>query len=400
MGVAVAALVLLAVPASAHAGVIAAEPAGGISPTGPTTVHLRFSEPVTPIGRGIAVWAPAGRQVGMGLMRPSPSELAVKVDAGPRGTYLVVWTVIASDTHPSRGSYTFSVGVSTTVPDVGGLPAGDVGAVSPLGLLLQVAGRWIHLAGYALAFGSVAFAMLVLRLGSEPRAEEACQRLALLGIVMLVVAEPLMLLAQVLSLGGLDGQVFADVLASASGRLLALRLGAAVLLWALLGAAHARRREAWAAALVLGLALGFIDGAASHVVKDVPLVLGLLLNASHEVAMGAWLGGLAALVTVLAAVPSSARMDLTARFGRFAAGSVTVLVVSGALLALAHLRSPADLISSTYGTVVLIKVAGVGAALVAAYLGLRAGRPWRIEAVALAGVLALAGLLVSLPPLR
>lgn len=356
---------------------------------------------MTPAGRGITVWSPAGRQVGENLTQPAPAEMAVSVDTAERGTYLVVWTVIAADTHPSRGSYTFSVGVSSAVPDAGGLPIGDVGAVSPLGLVLQVAGRWVHLAGYALAFGSVAFAVLILRLESEPAAEAACRRLAIVGIVMLVGAEPLTLIAQVLSLGDLDGQVFADVLASASGRILALRLGAAIGLWALLGAAaQARHREAWVAALGLGVALAFIDAAASHAVKDVPPLLGLSLNATHEMAMGAWLGGLASLVAIRMVTPPAVGQALLSRFGRYAAASVAVLVLSGALLALVHMRSPLDLVTSTYGSVVAIKIAGVGVALVAAYLGLRAGRSWRAEAIALAGVLALAGLLVSLPPPR
>lgn len=325
----------------------------------------------------------------------------MSVNTGETGSYLVVWTVIAADTHPSRGSYTFSVGTSSPVSAGAGLPAGEVGAVSPLGLVLQVIGRWIHEAGYALGFGTLAFALLVLRPGTDWDAEQACQRLALLGVVMLVAAEPILLVAQVLSLGPFDGQVVADVLASASGRILALRFGAGLLLWALLGAAtESRRREAWGAALALGIALAFADAAASHVVRDVPTVLGLLLNALHEASMGAWLGGFAGLVAVLAATRSVAGPVLPARFARFAGGAVAMLIATGALLALVHLRSPADLLSSTYGTVVAIKIAGVGAALAAAYFGLRAGRSWRAEALALGGVLALAGLLVSLPPPR
>jgi putative copper export protein len=72
-----------------------------------------------------------------------------------------------------------------------------------------------------------------------------------------------------------------------------------------------------------------------------------------------------------------------------------VLVVSGALLAVAHLRGPSDLVSTTYGSVLAIKVVAVGAAAAIAGLGAR-----RLEAAALAGVAALAGLLVSLPPPR
>ena len=47
-----------------------------------------------------------------------------------------------------------------------------------------------------------------------------------------------------------------------------------------------------------------------------------------------------------------------------------------------------------------IKLVAVAATLAAAWLGLRSLRSGRAEGVALAGVLALAGLLASLPPPR
>jgi putative copper export protein len=72
-----------------------------------------------------------------------------------------------------------------------------------------------------------------------------------------------------------------------------------------------------------------------------------------------------------------------------------VLAVSGAAMALAHLRGPGDLLGTAYGSVLAVKVLAVGAAATIAGLGAR-----RLEAAALAGVLALAGLLVSLPPPR
>lgn len=401
LALALAALLLLAGPGLAHAGVATADPPGGVLVEAPPRVTLTFSEPVTPVGRGVAVWSPSGRQVATNLTQPGAAVLVAQVDARERGTYLVVWRVIASDTHPSRGSYTFSVGTAGPPPEVGGLPTGDVGAVSPLGLLLQVLGRWLHLGGYALAFGALAFAVFALGEAPGSPAERACRRLSVAGIVILVLAEPVMLVAQALSLGALDGQVVAAILASPSGRILALRLGAALLLWALLGAAlESRRRVAWIGCLALGVALAFVDAAASHGTRAIPAALGLVLNAAHELAMAGWLGGFAALVAVLRLAAAADRRPLLARFGRLAAVSTAVLVLTGALLAIAHLRSPLDLLTSTYGVVVAIKVVGVAGALLAAFLGLRAGRSWRAEAAGMAGVLALAGLLVSLPPPR
>ncbi len=64
-------------------------------------------------------------------------------------------------------------------------------------------------------------------------------------------------------------------------------------------------------------------------------------------------------------------------------------------MALAHLRSPVDLATSPYGAVLAAKVVAAAAAVAIGALDAR-----RLEAAALAGVIALAGLLTSLPPPR
>ena len=119
-----------------------------------------------------------------------------------------------------------------------------------------------------------------------------------------------------------------------------------------------------------------------------------LLTAVHVAAMGLWAGGLFSLLAV------ENRRPLVARFGRLAAASVAVLVLSGALLALLHLRSPADLAFTPYGFTLAVKLLAVAAALGGAWFGLRASRTGAPEAVGLGGVLALAALLASLPPPR
>ena len=78
-----------------------------------------------------------------------------------------------------------------------------------------------------------------------------------------------------------------------------------------------------------------------------------------------------------------------------AAWSAGLLAVSGAALALLHFAKPLDLMTTAYGQTLMLKVPLVGAAL---YLAWRARR--RGELVALVAVLAVAALLVSLPPPR
>jgi copper transport protein len=374
--VALAAALLPAHQAGAHALLLGAEPApGSLLTAAPTRVVLHFSEPVTVAGAGLTVLAPSGRLASRGGARAAGADLSALLAGAEQGTYLVSWAVISQDTHPSRGQFTFSVGVRGPAPTGEDLGA-DVGAVSPAGLLLQVLGRWLHFCGLALALGTVAFQVLV-RPARDPRLD----RLLLAGVALLAAAEPVALAAQAVSLG-LAPQ---DLLATSFGRVLGLRLGGAFLLWTAAGAVREAGRGR-ALMLGLGAAIVFADGLAGHRIVGVGDLAAFALGAVHEGAMAVWVGGLLAVLVV---------REGARRFGTVALGCFLALAASGALLALAHLRGPGDLVTTAYGAVLAVKLAAVAAAALIALLGAR-----RLEALALSGVLVLAALLVSLPPPR
>jgi putative copper export protein len=251
--------------------------------------------------------------------------------------------------------------------------------VSPLGLVLQALGRWLHFAGYALGFGAATYALFV---ANSPRP----LRLAGAGVVLLLIAEPLGLFAQTASFDPtqtFDGDALTGALASPFGRVLGMRVAAALGLWAVLGALRQAPWLRWAIP-TLGLALALVDASAAHATPALPQPLGLALNALHVSAMGMWVGGLAAF----AVAPSGG-------FGRVAAWSAGLLVVSGAALALLHISNPLETMTTAYGGVLVVKVVVVAVAL---WLAWRGRRRW--ELAALAGVLVAAALLVSLPPPR
>jgi copper transport protein len=366
------------VAASAHAKLVISDPApGAVLDRLPASVDLVFSEPVTPAGRGINVYGPDGRLASTGSARAHADGLSVPLGGSLQGTYAVVWTVVASDTHPSRGEFTFSVGHTSPVraPGFGG----DVGLASPLGLVLQALGRWMHFAGFALGFGGATYALFVAR---DPRP----LRLAGVGVALLLVAEPLALFAQTASLDPaqtFDGDALTGALASPFGRVLALRVAAALLLWAVLGALRQAPWLRWALPGV-GLALALVDATAAHGTPALPSFLGLGLNALHVASMGLWVGGLAAF----ALAPAGG-------FARIAAWSAGLLVVSGAALALLHFAAPLELMTTAYGVSLLIKLPLVAVALWLAWRGRR-----RLELAAVLAVVAAASVLGSLPPPR
>jgi putative copper export protein len=100
--------------------------------------------------------------------------------------------------------------------------------------------------------------------------------------------------------------------------------------------------------------------------------------------MGLWVGGLIAFLWA----PDP-------RFGRYAAWTLGIAVVSGLILAFAHTGFGAALLTTDYGRVLLVKVAIVAAALLTIALRRR-----RLELGLVVGVVAAAGVLAALPPPR
>jgi copper transport protein len=372
VGVALA-LALYPVSAAAHALLLFADPVpDAILERPPAAITLTFTEPVTPAGSGIKVFSPSGHQVATPA-RPAGRRLTAAVTSGESGTYVVIWQVLAADTHPSRGAFRFSVGSPTSNPYAALLSGGEIGTATPLGFVLQALAHWMHFFGVALTFGVIIYERVTRR---EPR----LRRVVLGGLVLLVAAEPGALVAQLASLS-FDGATAIAVMASDFGRLLGLRLAVAVLLWAVLAL------DVFWPVLGLGVVMAFIDGATAHAISGLPGA-GLFLSAIHVAAMALWVGALVGLVSTAPTLPSPRGG------GKYAIASFAVSVGSGLLLALGHVGFPPEL-TMGYGWALVIKVAVVGIAIVTALLTRR-----RAELGVVALILAAAAVLVSLPPPR
>jgi copper transport protein len=360
---------LLPQAVSAHAQLVQSDPApDAVLTAPPALVSLIFTEPVTPAGTGIKVFSPSGRQVA-GRVETRGSVLSASVGSTEEGTYVVSWQVLAADTHPSRGAFAFVVVRPTANPYSALLNAGEIGTTTPQGLALQAIARFLHFAGFALAFGAVAYEVLT-------RSKQRARWLVGPGIVLLIAAEPMLLLAQLASLS-FDGDTAIAVLASGFGRLVGLRLAAALVLWSIW-----KLEAAWPI-LALGGVVALLDGASSHAVPGAAAP-GVVLVAIHVGAMGLWAGGLAAFLRA----PDPA-------FTRYAAATFAIAALSGLVLALAHTGSLQALGGTQYGYVLIVKVLAVGVAL-----GAVAIRRHRLEGGVVVTIVGLAALLAALPPPR
>lgn len=303
------------------------------------------------------------------MVRSYGSVLSAPVGSTEIGTFIVTWQVLSEDTHPSRGVFSFVLGRPSPNPYSALLTSVEIGTATPVGLALQALARWVHFIGFALVFGVVAYQALTRR-------TERLRRLVGAGVVLLIVAEPLALLGQLASLS-LDGDTALAVLGSSFGRLLGLRLGAALLVWTLLAVPRS-----WPV-LAVGAAVAVLDGAGAHAIPAMSIA-GQALVAVHVAAMGLWFGGLAAFL-----------LQPDRRFGRYAAWTLGAAVVSGLVLALAHAGFGAVVLTTDYGRVLLFKVLIVAAALVAV-----ARRRHRLELGSAVAIVAAAAVLAALPPPR
>lgn len=375
--------------ASAHATVVRAEPRfDEVVPQAPTEVHIQFSEPVKLGADALTVIAPSGRRVDRRDARVDqrdPALVRVNVQAGETGTYRVVWRVLSADAHVVAGSYTFSVGSPSKPP-----PETPLASVSTW--YWQALARWVHLVALCLAGGPLVVRLLLGRRVDFTEAERLLWSLARRGALLGFAGTILFLLVQALGLGGslgsvLDPAVLRSTLGGSLGLLSATRL---LLFWMLyLGCSYLHLRDTRTRSLPLVgvlilLALTLITSLTGHPATTPPVPLSVAVDAIHLLATVIWLGGLLALVPLLAraqhAAASSAVSSLLRqvlpRYAIAAMACFDVLLLTGAYQLWVNLERPAQLLDTGYGKALLVK-----GALIAGLVTLGAASAWTLRGV-------------------
>jgi methionine-rich copper-binding protein CopC len=97
-------------PAGAHAFLDHADPRVGSTVAPPPAVTLNFTEPVEEAFSHVEVLDPSGNRLETGaLEHPAPATLRLPLPPLAPGDYTVRWAVVSVDTHPTEGTFTFSV---------------------------------------------------------------------------------------------------------------------------------------------------------------------------------------------------------------------------------------------------------------------------------------------------
>jgi copper transport protein len=357
---------LLAVPASAHATVVTSTPADGSRlKAAPKSVTVVFDESVG-LGRVgyLHVTDQNGRRVdARAAFHPGGdgSKVTDDLKAGlADGTYTASFRVVSADSHPVAGTIRFVVGN-------GPLVRGSVSATSssdPGVTELFAVSRWISYGGVALLAG----AWLVLTVWPAGRDDRTARRLIWGGWSAAAVGALLELLMQgPYSSGAGVGQLFRgslidDTLHSEYGQLHSLRLvllGAVAVLLARSLQPDARpARWEWAGGGGLFVAIVWTFSRGGHAATTSPSWFSVTDDMLHVLAMATWLGG---LMLVLRAVlprrePAELRTVLPV-FSRVALVAIAVLVASGTYSALRGVGTVSAVFRTSYGLLVVLKVA-------------------------------------------
>ena len=238
--------------------------------------------------------------------------------------------------------------------------------------------RYLAYAALALLVGTVVFVLLC-----RPSSTDPLRRLVLTGWwTLLVSTVALLLLRGPYEAGTAPGSAFdlSTLERTVSGRpglALLARLALLAATAVLLTVAVRRRRSAdpdtgdratpvllaAGAALALGLTLTW--AAAEHASAGIQVPVAMASSVLHLLAMSAWLGGLAALLTLLQA-EEPLRVSTVARFSRVAFASVAVLTVTGVYQSWRGLGSWDAITGTSYGRILIAKLCAVALLLVAA----------------------------------
>jgi copper transport protein len=372
--------------AAAHATLLETTPADDtVVDAVPASVELRYSEAVEVGSGGVEVYDPGGDRVDRGSVDVADDDtlLTVPIDDGGEGTYTVAWRVTSEDGHTITGSFVFHVGTETSGVEIDdSTPAVVKGA--------GFVGRWLAFAGTLVILGTLLIGLLLAGSGRRTGAGDgtvtsagtsesgsassdrqgAVHRLRRLGqgaVLAAVLGAVLALVATTAEatgrgLGGAVGLVGDFVSDQRTGGLGALRVGFLVIAGVALTIHRGRLAAAIAAAATLASMV--MVSLAGHAWTTTPKGVTVASDVIHQAAVGIWVGGVVALLAVIGIAAD--RAALGRRFSQVALVTVVVVGVTGTVSAWAQIRGLDALIDTTYGQLVMVKVAGF---LVLVFLG-------------------------------
>ena len=298
----------------------------------------------------------------------------------PEGTYTVRWQAASADGHPIRGEFRFAI--AGTVP----VAAVDTSVVPPPAHVHEPAAeqhrehagyrevRWIEFAALIAILGVIGFHHLVLpalaaRGVTTTDAFHRARRVGQLALVPYAAAAAVRLFAEArlmadMSAGVTAGQVQRMLSGTVWGWGWLAGVGGALLVLGGWRLASARRAGSTTLAAIGGLGMAVSPALSGHAAAASPVALNVALDASHVLMAGFWVGSLfimlvAGLPAMLSLADGRADSSVAAMVNSFhpvALVAAPFVLLSGAASAWLRLGSVANILGTTYGLTLLVKV--------------------------------------------
>ncbi|CAA9312205.1 MAG: Copper resistance protein CopC / Copper resistance protein CopD [uncultured Friedmanniella sp.] len=335
----------------------------------PRTVELQFTEPVTVVSSGFALYDTNGRHLSGG--RPSTvtgtvQDQTVTASLPPGladGSYLLSWRVVSADSHPIGGVLAFAVGAPSAIA-----PSAPATAPDSLGSTVGTSYLVLLVLGYLGMLGAAGlwvFGHLVLR---PPQVRGWASRLVVLGLALTVGSNALLVgLTQVREEGRrlwdlATPTVWLEGAASGPGASLGLVVVGALLL----GGSHRLSPGLGRSVGLLGALVTLTSVLATGHTRTVgPAWLLSGLDLVHVCTAAVWFGGLVGLGLHLRQARRGdgdpvAVAGVVARFSALAGVLFGLLGASGLLMAFLVLERLAAVLGTGYGRALLVKLGLVG----------------------------------------
>jgi putative copper export protein/methionine-rich copper-binding protein CopC len=412
-------------PLLAHGKLLGSSPAAGSKLTeAPKTVRLDFNESAELSLTRISVVTASGDTIQLLTLRhPAGTSKSVTADVPvdlPAGEFRILWRMAGADGHPTHGEFAFSIvpanepavdtSVSRDTVITGGRrsapPApesGGFGVESPIYVVI----RWLEFCALLTVIGAVGFRNAVLprirsrkgRVRDSDRSERRAAAWGRNAAIVLAVTAPLRLAAQAAVMRSaqtpmaMHGRAFFD---TAWGRAWALQLIAAIIAAGVFARAASlsdrkSSRSMWRLATAAALLLAVTPALSGHAMASQWAGVAIVVDALHVMGAGGWLGTL--LLTLAVGLreidPESLGAGAAELFNAFSPVALTfagLVAATGFISGWINLGSLPPLVTSSYGKVLLIKLALVAFVVSAGAWNWKRMRPSLIAATSTAPI--------------
>ena len=335
----------LPIVVQAHATSIQTIPAENTSlDAAPSAVVITFNEAVVPELSSVTLLAQTGKEVTVDVVFSNDDEVATAaLPALDNAAYLASWNVVSAvDGHNTTGTFSFGVGVDALST------AERVTFLDGI-YWLSATARTLRIIGTALLIGVFSFGVFVDDAGLLGR------RLAWLAVGLLIAGLLLTFVNQVRQ-SGLE--TVTTWLGTTFGRLWMLQIIGLGLLIPAVNALENNNRNIIIVGLLGTLGVAVFNAMSSHsAALSAESVRGTLIDLAHVGAAGVWAGGLLLLVAKWRVNREAWRAESFVRFSTLAAMAMAVLFLSGGWLSAKHVGSWNGLVGTTYGLLLLLKMA-------------------------------------------